>query len=298
MQHRAELADTAAAPLSAGTRPRLEGDYSDLEEKARALRRHVIEMTCIAQSGHPGGSLSAADVVAALYFRVLRVDPANPRDPDRDRFVLSKGHCCPVLYAALAERGFFPREWLKTFRRLHSPLQGHPDMNKVPGVEASAGSLGQGFSMAVGMALAAKIDGRSYRVYALLGDGECQEGQVWEAAMSAAHYGLDSLVAIVDRNGLQIDGPTEEVMALEPLADKWRAFGWHTLVIDGHSFPEIMGALNEAAATKGRPTAIVAETVKGKGVSFMEGIVDWHGKACTLEEAVVALRELGGEPTW
>ncbi len=278
--------------------PRVEAanrDYADLEEKARLLRRHVIVQTAAAASGHPGGSLSAADIVTALYFRVLRgLDPANPRNPDRDRFVLSKGHVCPVLYAALAEKGFIPREELMTFRKLHSRLQGHPDMTKVPGVEASAGSLGQGLSMAVGMALAAKLDGRSYRVYCLLGDGECQEGQVWEAAMSAAHYKLDNLVAIVDRNGLQIDGPTEEVMSLGDLVAKWRAFGWHALEIDGHSFPEILAAFEEAAATTGRPTAIVARTVKGKGVSFMENAVEWHGVAPNAEQRDLALAELGG----
>ncbi len=270
-------------------------DYTDLEDVARTLRRHVIVQTSTAASGHPGGSLSAADIVAALYFRVMRgLDPSNPKNPDRDRFVLSKGHCCPVLYAALAEKGFIPREELTTFRKLHSRLQGHPDMNKVPGVEASAGSLGQGISMAVGMALAGKLDGRSYRVYTLLGDGECQEGQVWEAAMAAAHYKLDNLVAIVDRNGLQIDGPTEDVMSLEPLAEKWRAFGWHTLEIDGHAFPEILAALDEASATKGRPTAIIANTVKGKGVSFMENAVEWHGVAPNAEQRDKALAELGG----
>lgn len=269
--------------------------YRDLAEKARILRQHVIRMTAASQSGHPGGSLSAADIVSALYFRVLRgLDPADPKNPDRDRFVLSKGHCCPVLYAALAERGFIPVETLETFRKLHSPLQGHPDMNKVPGVEASAGSLGQGFSMAVGMALAGKLDGRGYRVYALLGDGECQEGQIWEAAMAAAHYQLDNLVAIVDRNGLQIDGPTESVMSLEPLTAKWQAFGWHTLAIDGHSFPQIMAAFAEAAETRGRPTAIVAKTVKGKGVSFMENAVEWHGVAPNAEQRDLALAELGG----
>lgn len=270
-------------------------DIAALEDVARTLRRHIIVQTAAASSGHPGGSLSAADIVAALYFRVMRgLDPADPKNPDRDRFVLSKGHCCPVLYAALAEKGFLPREELTTFRKLHSRLQGHPDMNKVPGVEASAGSLGQGISMAVGMALAGKLDGRGYRVYALLGDGECQEGQVWEAAMAAAHYKLDNLVAIVDRNGLQIDGPTEEVMSLEPLAEKWRAFGWHTLEIDGHAFPAILAAFDEAAATAGRPTAIIARTVKGKGVSFMENAVEWHGVAPNAEQRDRALAELGG----
>jgi transketolase len=270
-------------------------DYADLARIARQIRRDIIIMTAAAGSGHPGGSLSSADILAALYWRVLRIDPRNPYDPDRDRFVLSKGHCSPALYAALAERGFFPREWLTSFRKLHSPLQGHPDMKKLPGVEMSTGALGQGFSTAVGMALAARVDGRDYRVYALLGDGECQTGQVWEAAMSAAHYRLDNLVAIVDRNGLQIDGPTEQVMALEPLPDKWRSFGWHTLVIDGHSFPEILGAFEEARRTKGRPTAIIAKTIKGRGVSFMENVVDWHGVAPNQEQRDRALAELGGE---
>lgn len=271
------------------------GGYQDLEEMARRLRRHVIVQTAAANSGHPGGSLSAADIVAALYFRVMRgLDPANPKNPDRDRFVLSKGHCCPVLYAALAEKGFIDRGLLPTFRQFHSPLQGHPDMNKVPGVDASAGSLGQGISMAVGMALAGKVDGRDYRVYALLGDGECQEGQVWEAAMSAAHYKLDNLAAIVDRNRLQIDGPTEEVMALGDLAGKWQAFGWHTIEIDGHDFGRIIAAMEEATATRGRPTAVIANTVKGKGVSFMEGAAEWHGTAPNAEQRDKALAELGG----
>lgn len=269
-------------------------NFKDLEDKARILRRHVINMVAAANSGHPGGSLSSADVVAALYFRVMRgLDPRNPKNPDRDRFVLSKGHCCPVLYAALAEKGFIPVDELETFRKLHSRLQGHPDMTKVPGVEASAGSLGQGISMAVGMALAGKIDKRGYRVFVLLGDGECQEGQVWEAAMSAAHYHLDNLVAIIDRNRLQIDGPTEEVMSLEPLAEKWTAFGWHTVEIDGHSFPQIVAAL-EASPVPGKPMAIIANTVKGKGVSFMENAVEWHGVAPNQEQRQQALAELGG----
>ncbi len=280
--------------MRAPMQPEGAGEYADLAEIARRIRRHIIVMTAAAGSGHPGGSLSAADILAVLYWRVLRIDPQNPQDPDRDRFVLSKGHCSPALYAALAERGFFPREWLTSFRKLHSPLQGHPDMRKLPGVEMSTGALGQGFSTAVGMALAARVDGRDYRVYALLGDGECQTGQVWEAAMSAAHYRLDNLVAIVDRNGLQIDGPTEQVMALEPLADKWRSFGWHTLVIDGHSFPAILEACEEARRVKGKPTAIIARTVKGRGVSFMENVVDWHGVAPNQEQRDRALEELGG----
>lgn len=270
--------------------------YRDLEAKAGAMRRHVIDMTWSANSGHPGGSLSAADIVATLYFRVMQgLDPANPKNPDRDRFVLSKGHCCPILYSALIEKGYLPAEERLTFRKLHSRLQGHPDMHKCPGVEFPAGALGQGICGAVGMALAGKLDARNYRVYCMVGDGECQEGEVWEAAMAGAHYKLDNMVVIVDRNGLQIDGPTEDVMSLEPLADKWRAFGWHTLEIDGHSFQEILAALDEAAATKGRPTAIVARTVKGKGVSFMENSVEWHGTAPNGEQRAKALAELGGE---
>jgi transketolase len=269
----------------------------ELEDKARILRRHIIQMISAAGSGHPGGSLSAADIVAALYFQELRLDPARPDWPDRDRFVLSKGHAAPVLYAALAERGFFPVEELKGLRRLGSRLQGHPDMSKVPGVEMSTGSLGQGLSAANGMALAARLDGREYRVYVLLGDGEIQEGQVWEAAMAAAHYKLDNVTALLDHNGYQIDGPVREIMSPEPVADKWRAFGWHVIEIDGHSMDQILGALAEARATRGRPTMVVAETVKGRGVSFMEGQVDWHGVAPKPAERDRALAELGSGET-
>lgn len=269
----------------------------ELEDKARILRRHIIQMISAAGSGHPGGSLSAADIVAALYFQELRLDPARPDWPDRDRFVLSKGHAAPVLYAALAERGFFPVEELKGLRRLGSRLQGHPDMSKVPGVEMSTGSLGQGLSAANGMALAARLDGREYRVYVLLGDGEIQEGQVWEAAMAAAHYKLDNVTALLDHNGYQIDGPVREIMSPEPVADKWRAFGWHVIEIDGHSMDQILGALAEARATRGRPTMVVAETVKGRGVSFMEGQVDWHGVAPKPAERDRALAELGSGKT-
>jgi len=268
------------------------GNHRDLEEKAGAIRRHVIEMTAAARSGHPGGSLSAADILSALYFRVMRIDPSRPDWPERDRFVLSKGHAAPALYAALAERGFFPVEELETLRRLHSRLQGHPDMRKTPGVEASTGSLGQGLSMANGMALAARLDGRDWRVYVLLGDGECEEGQVWEAAMAAAHYRLDNVTAFLDYNGLQIDGPIERVMSPTPLDQKWRAFGWHVAVIDGHDFDQILGAVEEAKKTKGQPTMIIARTIKGKGVRFMENEVDWHGKAPTPEQAEQALRDL------
>ncbi|WP_073089498.1 transketolase [Thermosyntropha lipolytica] len=265
----------------------------NLEAKARVLRGHILRMLTQAGSGHTGGSLSAADIVACLYFWEMNIDPQNPRDPNRDRFVLSKGHAAPVLYAALAEKGFFPQEMLSTLRKLGSPLQGHPDMKKLPGVEASTGSLGQGISWAVGMALGGKLDNRDYRVYALLGDGELQEGMVWEAFMAAAHYKLDNLVAIIDHNGLQIDGRISEVMSPEPVGDKLNAFGWEVISIDGHNIEEILKALEEARKVKGKPTAIVAETVKGKGVSFMENRVEWHGVAPKEEELKRALSELG-----
>jgi len=267
-------------------------EIEELKNKAREIRKHIIKMLGKAGSGHPGGSLSAADIVTTLYFHELRLDPARPDWPDRDRFVLSKGHAAPVLYAALAERGFFPVEELMTLRRLGSRLQGHPDMRKLPGVEMSTGSLGQGLAAANGMALAARLDKKDYRVYVLLGDGELDEGMVWEAAMAAAHYKLDNLVAFVDHNGLQIDGPIVEVMSPEPVADKWRAFGWHVINIDGHDIKQIMGALAEAKTVKGKPTMIVAETVKGKGVSFMENQVGWHGVAPKPDEVEQALAEL------
>jgi len=269
-----------------------EGVVAELAEKARVIRRHIIEMLGEAGSGHPGGSLSAADIVTALYFKEMRLDPTRPDWPDRDRFVLSKGHAAPVLYAALAERGYFPTEELATLRKLGSRLQGHPDMKKLPGVEISTGSLGQGLSVANGMALAARLDGRDYRVYALLGDGEIQEGQVWEAAMAAAYYALENLAVFIDYNGLQIDGPVNEVLAPEPVPEKWRAFGWHVVEIDGHDFRQILAALAEGRHTRGQPTAIVARTVKGKGVSFMENRVDWHGVAPKGDQIVQALKEL------
>lgn len=263
-----------------------------VEQAAHVLRRHVVEMVGKAGSGHPGGSLSSSDIVAALYFGdVLRVDPKDPRWPERDRFVLSKGHAAPVLYAALAERGFFPKEILPTLRQLGSILQGHPDARKVPGVEVSTGSLGQGLSLAVGIALAGRLDHKPYRVWALLGDGECEEGQVWEAAMSAAHYKLDSLTAIVDHNHLQIDGRVEAVMCPEPLCDKFRAFGWDVAAVDGHDVAELLKVFSTPGAP-GKPRVIIAETVKGKGVSFMEGQASWHGKAPKGEELDRALAEL------
>lgn len=267
---------------------------TDWPALARRVRRHIVRMIGEAGSGHPGGSLSCADILVALYFGALRIDPRRPEWSERDRFVLSKGHACPALYAVLAERGFFPLDDLWTLRRLGSPLQGHPDMRKTPGVEASTGSLGQGLSVGLGMALAARLDRADWRVYVLLGDGEIQEGQVWEAAMAAAHYRADNLTAIVDWNGLQIDGPNDQVMSIRPLAEKWRAFGWEVREIDGHDFAQILAGLAWAREVKGRPAILLARTVKGKGVSFMEGQVDWHGKAPSREEMERALAELGG----
>ena len=271
-----------------------ESSIQEVKEKALLIRSDIIKMLGESGSGHPGGSLSAADILACLYFWEMNIDPQQPRQEERDRFVLSKGHAAPVLYAALAEKGYFPREELNGLRKLGSPLQGHPDMRKVPGVEASTGSLGQGISWAVGMAMAAKMDSRSYRVYALLGDGEIEEGLVWEALMAAHHYHLDNLTAFLDHNGLQIDGPICEVMSPEPVADKFKAFGWETLVVDGHDHRQIMEALNTARATKGRPTAIIADTVKGKGCSFMENKAEWHGTAPSRDQVAQALEELKG----
>ncbi|AKL96756.1 transketolase N-terminal section [Clostridium aceticum] len=270
-------------------------DYNLLKEKSTVIRRHIIEMLYESASGHPGGSLSAADILTTLYFHEMKVDPQNPKKEDRDRFVLSKGHAAPVVYAALAEKGYFPKEELYRLRKVDAMLQGHPDMKGTPGVEMSTGSLGQGFSASCGMALGGKLDKKDYRVYTLLGDGELQEGLVWEAAMSAAHYKLDNLTAIIDFNKLQIDGPNEEVMNVDPITDKFKAFGWHIIEIDGHSFEEIIKALEEAKSTKGKPTVIIASTVKGKGVSFMENAVEWHGNAPKAEEKDQALKELGGE---
>ena len=266
--------------------------YAELEEKARTIRKHIIRMVEGAKSGHPGGSLSAVEILTALYFKTMRVDPTNINWPDRDRFVLSKGHASPVLYASLAERGFFPVEELGTFRRINSRLQGHPARHKTPGVEAASGSLGQGLSQAVGMALAGKLDRKDYRVYALVGDGEAQEGQVWEAAMAASHYKLDNLVVFLDYNGLQIDGPLEQVMSVAPLDKKWEAFGWNVISIDGHDYAQIFDALEKAREMAGRPALILARTIKGKGVSFMENQAGWHGTAPTAEQAAQALTEL------
>lgn len=263
-----------------------------LKEQAKEIRKDIVTMIGQAKSGHPGGSLSAAEILTYLYFEEMKIDPKNPKWEDRDRFVLSKGHAAPVLYAALARRGYFPVEELSTLRKIGSHLQGHPDMNKVPGVDMSTGSLGTGFSAATGMALACKLDQKENYVYTLLGDGELQEGQVWEAAMSAAHYKLDNLIAFVDNNGLQIDGNIDDVLSPNPIDAKFAAFGWHVLTIDGHDFGQIAAAVAAAKAEKGRPTMIVAKTVKGKGVSYMENQAGWHGSAPNEEQVAAALTEL------
>lgn len=264
----------------------------EIQRMANKLRMHVIEMTSSANSGHPGGSLSAADIIASLYFSVMRHDPKSPNWDDRDRFVLSKGHVSPVLYAALAESGYFPVEELLTFRKIGSRLQGHPARGEVPGIEMSTGSLGQGLSMSCGIALAGKMDGREYFTYCMLGDGELQSGQNWEAAMFASHYGLDNLIAMVDRNHLQICGDTEKVMGLEPISDKWLAFGWNVIETDGHDVRKILAAFEDAKSFKNGPTVIVFNTIKGKGVSFMENNVGFHGKACNCDENDEAICEL------
>ena len=263
-----------------------------LTEKARLVRRGIIESTHSAGCGHPGGSLSIADIVTYLYFAEMKIDPKNPTMQSRDRFVLSKGHAAPALYAALANRGYFPVKDLKTLRKTGSYLQGHPDMKGVPGVDMSTGSLGLGFSAACGIALAGKCTDASYRVFCAVGDCESEEGQVWEAAMFAAHYGLDNLTVFLDFNGLQIDGKVTDVIDPTPLDEKFRAFGWNVLVIDGHNFDEIEGAVEAAKAYHGKPTAVIAHTVKGKGVSFMENQVGWHGKAPNDEQYAAAMAEL------
>ena len=267
---------------------------ASLETTAREIRRHIIRMTYTAGSGHPGGSLSVTDLLTALYFHELHVDPERPGWVDRDRLVLSKGHAAPALYATLAERGFLPREELLSLRKLGSRLQGHVDREKLPVIEASTGCLGQGIGMAVGMALEARLAGRTNRVYAILGDGECQAGPTWEALMAGGHYRLPHLTVLLDRNGYETDGSTESILGIEPIADKLRAFRYHTVEIDGHDFRQILGALAGARAFTEGPTAIVARTVKGKGVSFMEGQHSWHGKAPSKAEAERALAELGG----
>ena len=269
-----------------------EWGIDDIQNFANRMRLDVIEMTTAAGSGHPGGSLSAADVMAALYFKVMNIDPVDPWKEDRDRFILSKGHAAPILYAALAERGFFPTDELKTLRKLGSRLQGHPGYRDLPGIEASTGSLGQGLSVACGMAAAARLDGKSYKVYCLLGDGELQEGQNWEAAMFASQYSLSNLIAIVDQNKLQICGRTDDVMCIEPLPEKWKAFGWNVKIVDGHSIRQILDALSDAGRARKKPTVVILKTVKGKGVSFMENNADFHGRSCTPEEYAKAVSEL------
>ena len=264
----------------------------EMTSMAKKLRRHIVTMIGKAGSGHPGGSLSAVEIVTALYFNVLRHCPSEPKWADRDRFVLSKGHAAPLLYAALAESGYFPVAELMTLRQLDSRLQGHADATVTPGVEMSAGALGQGLSFSIGVALAARLDGKGYRTYCLLGDGECNEGQVWEAAMAAAHYKTDNLTTIVDNNGLQIDGRCQDIMNMAPMGRKWESFGWHVIDVDGHDLTRIIAAFNQAKMTKGQPTCIIAHTVKGKGVSFMENNADWHGKAPTPAEVQIALKEL------
>lgn len=266
-----------------------------LREKAREVRIEILKMLTLAGSGHTGGSLSAADVVTAVYFHKMRHRPDQPDWPERDRFILSKGHAAPLLYAVLALSGYFDRGLLKTLRRIDSPLQGHPSSKMLRGVEVSTGSLGQGLSIANGIALGLRLDGLDSRVYCLLGDGELQEGQVWEAAMTASHYRLDNLCAIIDNNGLQIDGFCCDVMKIEPLTDKWRSFGWHVIDIDGHDMCQILGAFNEAETVKQLPTVIIARTIKGKGVSIFEGKAKYHGVSPTEEELEIALRELGGD---
>ncbi len=260
-------------------------EVTKLKEMAQTIRQDIVRAVYCAGSGHPGGSLSCADIMTALYFNEMNIDPADPEMPGRDRFVLSKGHAAPAQYAAMAERGYFPVEELKTLRKMGSRLQGHPSMHKLPGIEISTGSLGQGISAAVGMAIAGKLDGSASRVYSILGDGELQEGMVWEAAMAAAHYKLDNLCAVVDNNGLQIDGKNDDVMTVKPVDEKFKAFGWNVICIDGHDMQQIVDAFAAARQCKGKPTVIIAKTVKGKGVSFMENQAGWHGKAPSEEQA-------------
>ncbi|MCR5794999.1 MAG: transketolase [Solobacterium sp.] len=270
-------------------------DIEKLRQHARNIRINIIKQVSNANSGHPGGSLGAADIVTLLYFEVMDINKDNVGTINRDRFVLSKGHASPLLYATLAEKGFIPEEELMTFRKLNTRLQGHPDINSLEGVDMSTGSLGQGFSAAVGMSLANKLDKNDHRIYCLAGDGECEEGQIWEAAMAAHHYRCDNLCLIIDENGLQIDGRTSDVISPAPFEEKFRAFGWHVISVDGHDFEALKRAFDEAKTVKGVPTCIVAKTIKGKGVSFMENVADWHGKAPNAELTEVALRDLEAE---
>lgn len=266
-----------------------------LEEISKLMRKDIVSMLTESASGHPGGSLSIVDILAVLFFEEMNIDSSKVNDPNRDRFVLSKGHAAPALYSALARKGYFDVEELNTLRKINSRLQGHPNMNDIPGIDMSTGSLGQGISAAVGMAIAGKLDKKNYRVFAILGDGELEEGQVWEAAMSAAHYKLDNLTAFVDNNGLQIDGNIEDVMNPGPIDKKFEAFGWNVLTIDGHNYDEIQDAISKAKQVKGQPTVIVCNTIKGKGVSFMENQAGWHGNAPSKEQCEQALKEIGGE---
>ena len=270
-------------------------NVQELKSMAKIIRADIVSMLTESASGHPGGSLSATDIVTTLFFKEMNIDPQNPQNPDRDRFVLSKGHAAPVLYSALARKGFFPPEELNTLRKINSRLQGHPSMRYLPGIDMSTGSLGQGISSAVGMALAGKIDKKDYTVYTILGDGELEEGQVWEAAMAASHYKLNNLTAFIDFNGLQIDGNIEEVMNPCPIDKKFEAFGWNVLVIDGHNFDEIIDSIEKAKACNDKPTAVFCKTVKGKGVSFMENEAGWHGNAPSKEQCEIALAEIGGD---
>lgn len=267
-------------------------NVEELQAISKQIRRHIIEMTGAAKSGHPGGSLSAVEILVTLFYDVMRHDPANPKWPDRDRFLLSKGHAAPVLYSVLAETGYTPVDQLKTLRRLGSIYQGHPDVRFIPALEASTGSLGLGLSLAIGMGLAARLDNRPTRTYVVLGDGEIQEGQIWEAAMSAPFHKVDNIVAIVDYNGIQLDGFVKDIMPLEPITEKWQSFGWHVINVNGHDIPALQSAFAEAAATKGKPTVLIAHTVKGKGVSFMENNPKFHGVAPTAAEVELALKEL------
>ena len=267
-------------------------EIKNLEEISRNIRRNIIEMVYSASSGHPGGSLSITDILTVLYFHEMNVNINNPKDEDRDRLVLSKGHCSPALYAVLAEKGYFPKEDLKTFRKIDSYLQGHPDMKKIPGVDMSSGSLGQGLSVSNGMALAGKLDKKDYRVYCVMGDGEIEEGEVWEAAMTSSHYKLDNLCVIVDNNNLQIDGKINEVMSPYPIDKKFESFGFNVININGHDFNEIITALETAKKIKEKPTVIIAKTIKGKGISYMENEASWHGKAPNEEQYNIAIEEL------
>lgn len=269
-------------------------DVALMKEKARVIRRHILEMTAHAKSGHASSSLSAVEILVSLYFDELNIDPAQPRWPERDRFLMSKGHASPVVYATMAERGFLPVDELKTFRKIDSRLQGHPTVHKLPGIEIASGSLGQGLSQGVGMAVGARLDGESWRTYVLLGDGELHEGQNWEAALAAAHFKLDNLCAIVDYNNRLTDGTLDEILGLAPLDEKFRSFGWHVITVDGHDLGALLAAYAEARETKGKPTVIIARTIKGKGVSFMEDVQGWHGVPPKPEDLERALAELAG----